>query len=58
MEESTAAAERWTDKLEEIGFDQNVDYSTFTEWWDGSVDLSAYTDTVITDVFGPPARVI
>ncbi|MEV0494012.1 hypothetical protein [Streptomyces atratus] len=53
VEESTAAAERWTDKVEDLGFDQDVDYSTFTEWWDDSDDLSTYTDTVMTNGFGP-----
>jgi TRAP-type C4-dicarboxylate transport system substrate-binding protein len=53
IDDATAAAEKWAGAVAELGFDLEVDYGTFAEWWDGSVDISQYTDTVMTDVFGP-----
>jgi TRAP-type C4-dicarboxylate transport system substrate-binding protein len=53
VENATAAAGKWTGEVEDLGFDLDVDYGTFSEWWDGNVDLSPYTDAVMADVFGP-----
>jgi TRAP-type C4-dicarboxylate transport system substrate-binding protein len=53
VDDSTAAAEKWTEEVKTLGFDPDVDHESFPEWLDGKVDLSGYTDKVMTDVFGP-----
>jgi TRAP-type mannitol/chloroaromatic compound transport system substrate-binding protein len=49
-----AAADRWSQSLDELGYDKDVDYADFTDWYEpDKVDLEPYLEKLFGEVLLP-----
>jgi TRAP-type C4-dicarboxylate transport system substrate-binding protein len=52
IDASTAAADKWLAKVQELGYTDEVGYNEFDTWFaPGKIDLTEYTKTVIDEIF-------